>query len=100
MHVIADICVIPTTGELNLHEPIARAHAILRESGLPVTLHAWGTNIEGPMDQVLRLVERIHRQLHDQGVPRMSTVVKLATRTDKQQTMHDKVAEVDELLAR
>lgn len=98
MHVVADICVIPTTGELSLREPIAKAHAILRASGLPVTLHAWGTNVEGPMDRVLALIEQLHRELHDDGIPRVSTMIKLGTRTDKTQTMQDKLDAVEGLL--
>ena len=99
MHVIADICVIPTTGELSLREPIARAHAILRASGLPVTLHAWGTNVEGPIERVLALIVALHRELHESGVPRVSTMIKLGSRTDKTQHMQDKLDAVESLLA-
>ncbi|MFV8751811.1 MTH1187 family thiamine-binding protein [Nannocystaceae bacterium ST9] len=94
MHVIADICVIPTTGELSLSEPIARAHAILRDSGLAVSLHAWGTNVEGPIDQVLALIEQLHRELHADGIPRVATMIKLGTRIDKPQRMQDKLDSV------
>jgi uncharacterized protein (TIGR00106 family) len=100
MHVIADISVNPTTGALSLREPISHAYAILRASGLPVTLHAWGTNIEGPMDQVLALIQQIHRELHEQGVPRVSTNIKLGTRIDKEQHMQDRLEAVDEVLER
>lgn len=98
MHVIADICVIPTTGSISLRREIARAHAILRDTGLPVQLHPFGTVIEGDYDVVMAAVKRIHEELHAGGAPRITTTIKLGSRTDKAQTAADKVAAVESLL--
>jgi uncharacterized protein (TIGR00106 family) len=95
---IAEICVIPITGSTSVRAEVARAHQILLDAGLEVELHAYGTNVAGPMSTVLAAIERIHRALHDDGVPRIHTAVKIGTRTDKSQTMSDKVQVVHELL--
>ena len=68
MHAIADICVIPTTGELSFRVPVARAHELLRETGLEVSLHAYGTNVAGPLTEILAAIERVHTVLHAEGV--------------------------------
>lgn len=98
MHAIADICVIPITGQLSVREPVARAVEILRARGLEVRLHAYGSNVEGPLSEVLAAIQDIHEQLHADGVPRLSTSIKLGTRTDKSQHMQDKVDAVETLL--
>jgi uncharacterized protein YqgV (UPF0045/DUF77 family) len=39
-------------------------------------------------------VKRCHDTLHEMGAPRVSTVVKLSTRVDREQTLDDKVHSV------
>jgi uncharacterized protein (TIGR00106 family) len=96
MKVIADICVVPLTGSTSVRAEVARAHEILKETGLPVLLHGYGTNVEGEWDVVFGALKRIHEELHAAGVPRLSTTIRLGTRTDKEQTIRDKIAAVEE----
>jgi uncharacterized protein (TIGR00106 family) len=56
-----------------------------------VQLHAYGTNIEGELEQILDAVRRVHETLHAEGVPRLATTIKLGTRTDKVPKLADKV---------
>ncbi len=91
MHVIADICVVPITGRVSVRDEVKIAYDILRETGLPVHLHAYGTNIEGEYDAVFAALKRVHETLHANGVPRISTNIRLGSRTDKEQSMGDKV---------
>ena len=59
-------------------------------------MHAMGTSLEGPTDEILRLVGELHATPFDQGVPRVYTVLKLDERRDKpDQTLDDKVASVE-----
>lgn len=98
MKIIADICVVPITGRISVREEVALAHRILRDTGLPVQLHAYGTNIEGDYDVVVAALKRIHETLHERGVPRISTTIRLGSRTDKEQSLDDKVGVVERLL--
>ena len=98
MKVIADICVVPITGRVSVREEVARAHQILKEAGLDVVLHAYGTNVEGELSVVLDAIGKIHEQLHEDGVPRLSTTIKLGSRIDKEQHMSDKVDVVQALI--
>ena len=95
MKVIADICVVPITGRISVREEVRRAHEILVETGLPVKLHAYGTNIEGDYDVVFAALKRIHEELHAAGIPRISTSLRLGTRTDKDQSLDDKIRAVE-----
>ncbi|TPV97010.1 MAG: MTH1187 family thiamine-binding protein [Myxococcales bacterium FL481] len=95
MRAIADICVIPITGRISVRKEVARAHQILRDAGLDVALHAYGTNVEGELKTILSAIEQIHQALHREGAPRISTTIKLGTRTDKPQSLSDKVKAVE-----
>lgn len=94
MRVIADICVVPITGRISVRTEVAQAHSILKESGLKTNLHGYGTNIEGEWDEVFAALKRIHTELHADGVPRLSTTIRLGTRTDKTAGIQAKIAAV------
>ncbi len=94
MKVIADLCIIPMGVGVSVSKQIAECERILTEAGLKTNLHAYGTNIEGEWDDVFAAVKRCHEVLHSSGVPRISTSMKFGTRTDKDQTMADKVESV------
>jgi uncharacterized protein (TIGR00106 family) len=91
MRVLADICVVPFTGRVSVRAEVARAHAILAATGLPVHLHAYGTNIEGDYDVIMAALKRVHEELHAGGAARISTTIRLGSRTDKEQSIQDKI---------
>lgn len=94
MHLIADLTILPLGAGLSISPYVARVEQILHDAGLTVELHANGTNVEGDWDAVMAALKRCHDVLHAMGVPRIHTVVKLGTRTDKAQRMADKTASV------
>jgi len=57
-------------------------------------VHAYGTNVEGDWTAVFHAIEACHVKVHEMGAPRITTTVKLGTRTDTAQTMEDKVNSV------
>jgi uncharacterized protein (TIGR00106 family) len=95
MKVILDLCVVPLGVGLSVSSYIATCEKVLAEAGLKTQLHAYGTNVEGEWDAVLAAVKRCHEVLHDMGVPRITTTIKLGTRTDREQTMEEKVQSVE-----
>ena len=94
MTVHADISIIPIGVGVSLSKYVAACERVLREAGLEPHLHAFGTEIEGEWDAVLGAVRRCHEVVHEMGAPRISTTVKLSTRTDRDQTLADKVGSV------
>lgn len=99
MKVIADLTVSPFGVGLSVSDYIAACHRIFDEAGLKTNLHAYGTNIEGEWDQVTAAVKKCHEKLHQMGVPRITSSIKIGTRIDKDQTMVDKVESVKNKLA-
>ena len=98
MKAIADICVIPLTDAVSVRKPVARAHDVLKASGLKLHLHAYGTNVEGELGDILDAIKRVHEVLHAEGIVRISTTIKLGTRTDKDASIEAKIRAVEELL--
>ena len=98
MHVIVDFTVVPLGVGVSLSKYIAVCERILKESGLLYELHPNGTAVEGEWDPVFAAVRRCHETLHAMGVPRIHTEIKLGTRTDREQSMADKIASVEEKL--
>lgn len=97
MRVIVDLCVVPIGVGVSLSRYIAACENVLRDAGLEPSLHAYGTNIEGEWDVVLAAVKRCHEVVHEMGAPRITTSIRLGTRTDRLQTMADKVHSVEAL---
>lgn len=83
MRAVAEIQVIPIGSGVSVRREVTRAHGLLEEAGLRVEAHAYGTNVEGELGDILRAVERVHETLHAEGTVRLSTSLKIGTRTDK-----------------
>jgi uncharacterized protein (TIGR00106 family) len=99
VNVILDLCVVPIGVGVSLSPYVAACEKVLADAGLKTVLHAYGTNIEGEWDRVFAAVKRCHEVVHEMGAPRVSTVIKVGTRTDRAQTMAEKVKSVEEKLA-
>ena len=98
MRVIADVCVVPIGVGVSVSSYIAACERVFVEAGLEHELHAYGTNVEGEWDDVMAAVRRCHEVVHEMGAPRISTTMKFGTRTDRAQTMSDKVRSVTDKL--
>ena len=94
MHLIADICVIPLGVGLSVSKYVAACERIFQHAGLTHQLHSYGTNVEGEWDEVMGALKRCHEVVHEMGAVRISTTVRLGTRSDREQTMQDKLDSV------
>lgn len=94
MKVLADISIIPLGVGVSLSRYVAACDRVLRDAGLEPKLHAFGTEVQGDWDTVTGAIRRCHDAVHEMGAPRVSTTVKLSTRTDRDQSLDDKVASV------
>ena len=99
MNVIVDLCIVPIGVGVSLSSYVAACEKVLSEAGLKRVLHANGTNIEGEWDKVFVAVRRCHEVVHQMGAPRVFTVMKVGTRTDRTQTMDEKTNSVENKLA-
>eukprot|EP01134_Creolimax_fragrantissima_P001063 CFRG1063T1 len=99
LHCVADICFVPITckNSASVRNEVAIACKILKDTGLPTHLHGFGTNIEGEFDIIMAAIKRVHLKLHESGVVRISTTVRIGTRTDKKTTIEGKINAIKNL---
>lgn len=98
MKVLIDLCIVPIGVGVSLSSYVAACEKVIAAAGLKSSLHSYGTNIEGEWDEVFAAVKRCHEVVHEMGAPRITTTIKLGTRTDRTQTMEDKLRSVQEKL--
>ena len=96
MNVIVDLSVVPLGVGVSLSPYVAACEKVLKDAGLKTMLHGYGTNVEGEWDEVFAAVKQCHEVVHAMGAPRVSTTMRVGTRTDRAQTLADKVRSVEE----
>ena len=96
MKVLMDLCIVPIGVGTSVSKYVAACENVLKDAGLEHQLHSYGTNIEGEWDDVFAAVKKCHEVVHEMGAPRITTTVKFGTRTDKNQTMQDKIDSVNQ----
>ncbi|MBT8041687.1 MAG: MTH1187 family thiamine-binding protein [Pontiella sp.] len=79
---------------MSLSKYVAACEEVLKRPGLKTALHANGTNVEGEWDEVFAAIRECHEKVHGMGAPRIHTNIKLGTRTDREQSLEDKVNSV------
>jgi uncharacterized protein (TIGR00106 family) len=94
MDVMVDLCVVPMGVGVSVSRYIAACQRVLDDAGLTHELHPYGTTIEGEWDAVFAAIKRCHEAVHELGAPRIFTVLKVGSRTDRLQQMQDKVDSV------
>ncbi|WP_020677596.1 MTH1187 family thiamine-binding protein [Geopsychrobacter electrodiphilus] len=94
MQIIVDLCLVPMGVGVSVSPYIVACQEVLEEAGLNLALHAYGTNIEGEYDEVFMAIRRCHERVHEMGAPRITTTIKLGSRTDRAQSMADKIESV------
>ncbi|HBP14774.1 MAG TPA: hypothetical protein DD457_06190 [Gammaproteobacteria bacterium] len=98
MHLMIDLCVVPLGVGISVSKYIAECEKILNDAGLETNLHAYGTNVAGDWDDVFTAVRQCHERVHDLGAPRITTTIKVGTRTDRLQTIEEKIVSVQQKL--
>lgn len=88
---VAEIQVVPIGAGVSVRTQVRRAQEIIGDSSLIVQEHSFGTNVEGELDEILAVVARIHKILHAEGTARLSTAMKIGTRTDKEPDLASKL---------
>jgi len=94
MKIIADFCIVPMGVGPSVSAYVREIAKIIDASGLVHVMHANGTNIEGEIAEVAALIETCCARLTEMGVERTFCTMSFSTRTDKSQTMADKLASV------
>jgi uncharacterized protein (TIGR00106 family) len=99
---IIDISVVPVgTGKPSVSEYVAGALKILqKEPDIRYELTAMNTIIEGDLEKLLALAQKMHRSAFDAGAKRVVTTIRIDERRDKPLTMEGKIQAVKEKLGK
>ncbi len=97
-----DISVVPVgTGKPSVSEYVAGAVKLLqKEPGIKYELTAMNTIIEGDLDKLLSLAQRMHRSAFDAGAKRVVTTIRIDERRDKPLTIEGKIKAVKDKLGK
>ena len=91
MKATAELQVVPIGEGVSVRQQVIRVVELLNSGDFIVETHASGTNIEGDLDAILAMVQKVQEQLHADGSVRLVSYLKLETRTDKVPTLAGKV---------
>jgi uncharacterized protein (TIGR00106 family) len=98
MNITVELTIVPIGVGVSLSSYVAACEKVLSDAGLKTALHSFGTNIEGEWEAVFAAIKRCHEVVHQMGAPRISTTIKLGSRTDRVQSMEDKIKSVNDKL--
>lgn len=83
LNVTADISIVPVGVGTSLSPYVKTCTDLLKDHNLEVHTHAFGTNVSGKWTDIQEAIRDCHRTLHGQNIARVSTTVKISTRTDR-----------------
>src|SRR5512140_372831 len=86
------------TGTPSVSKYVAGVEKILRGTKLTHQLTAMGTIIEGDLDEILAVIREMHEHPFGQGAVRVSTLIKIDDRRDKEHTIAGKMKSVEDKL--
>ncbi len=90
MQATAEFQLIPLGAGVSVRKQVVAVVDMLKSYDFIIETHASGTNIEGPLDEILQAVQAVHHALHEQGTVRIVSYLKLETRSDKTPTLAGK----------
>lgn len=68
------------TGNVSVAKEVAEVQRVLAASGLKSTMHSAGTTVEGSWDEVMKVIGQVHAVVHQGGVKRVQTSMRVGTR--------------------
>ena len=94
MWVSVDLCLVPLGVSTSFAPYVALCQKIIEKSGLDYELGPNGTAIEGEWENVFDCIRECHEVVHNSGVVRIYTTLKVNTRSDRKQLFREKVLKV------
>ena len=91
MKAVAEIQVVPIGVGVSVRAQVRRAQELIRESGLIVQEHSFGTNVEGDLETSRVVPSACSTSWMRAMTSRMSTAIKIGTRTDKEPDLASKL---------
>ncbi len=92
---VAEVSIIPLgVPGTSLSTHVARVLKVLKESSLQFELTAMGTIISGDLEEILRVLRRMHESCFSEEVNRVLTQIRIDDRRDKRGSPEQKIRSV------
>ena len=92
---VVELSIVPIGVEsTSLSSYVAQAIKVLKTSSLEYELTAMGTIITGDLDEVMRVIRRMHESCFSAGAMRVLTQVRIDDRRDKKGSPEQKIQSV------
>ncbi|MEA3464802.1 MAG: MTH1187 family thiamine-binding protein [Thermodesulfobacteriota bacterium] len=98
MAVVQISCTPLGEGSGGISKFVAGCLQLVEESGLKYQLTPMGTILEGELDDIFALVRKMHESPFNAGAQRVSTLIKIDDRRDREHTMEGKIRSVQQRL--
>jgi uncharacterized protein (TIGR00106 family) len=97
---IAEATIVPLgTGSTSISKYVADIHRVLQEEKrIKYQLTPMGTIFEGDLDVILEVIRKLHEVPFASGAQRVSTMIKIDDRRDREVSMEQKVNSVKIIL--
>lgn len=94
---IAEITVVPVgTGSPSVSDFVVDTIKLAKSTGLKLEITSMGTNIEGPLEDILAVAQAMHQRCLSTGAERVFTFIKIDDRKDKPVTIEGKRSKIVE----
>ncbi len=97
---IIQFSVVPLgIGNTSISLYVAQVHKVLQQSGVKHSLTPMGTVLEGPLPQLMEVIQKCHEVPFAKGAQRVMTLINIDDRRDKQATAAGKMKSVEDKLS-
>ena len=100
MAVVQISCTPLGEGSGGISKFVAGCLRLVEDSGLKYQLTPMGTILEGELDDIFALIRQMHESPFNAGAQRVSTLIKIDDRRDREHTMERKLRSVEQQLAK
>ena len=98
---IVEISIVPLgTKSSSLSAYVAQVLRVLKESTLQYELTPMGTIVSGDLDEILKVVRKMHESVFSPEINRVLTQIKIDDRRDRAASPQQKIRSVMDKLAR
>jgi uncharacterized protein (TIGR00106 family) len=89
---LMEITVVPLGTGTSLSKYVARAVRVVESiPEIDYELTSMGTIVQGRMDRLLEVAQKMHQAVLDAGAQRVSTLIRIDDRVDKEATLSSKL---------
>lgn len=92
---LANVTIIPLgTSTTSLSKYVVECIKEIKKSGIKYTLTSFGTVLDGSLDEIFRVIKKIHEIPFKLGVMRVTTLINIDDRRDKKGSDEQKIQSV------